>query len=65
MTEKAELDRLYSNILSGNIEQDREIMSQDIVHPSAMGTIEGMKPLRALSQGFGRRFPPCALTYAK
>lgn len=56
--EKSELVRLhYDNVSSGNIERDREIMSQDIVHVSAMGTAKGIEAFMEFVAGFRQAFP--------
>lgn len=49
--------RHYANISEGNIERDREIISQDIVHVSAMGTIKGIEAFIGFVSGFRQAFP--------
>ena len=56
--EKSELVRPnYDNVSSGNIERDREIISQNIVHVSVIRMVKGIEAFTGFVKGFRQTFP--------
>lgn len=48
----------YANVAGGHVEHDREILSDNVVHKSAVaGTITGIEPFLAFVAGFKQAFP--------
>src|SRR5215467_12288877 len=59
MTSKSEIvQRHYANVAAGQIERDREIIANDMVHESlVMGTVKGAENFLDRVKGFKLSFP--------
>jgi steroid delta-isomerase-like uncharacterized protein len=50
--------RHYANVSEGQIERDRDIVADDIVHVNAaIGTVSGIEAVLAFASGFKQAFP--------
>jgi steroid delta-isomerase-like uncharacterized protein len=50
--------RHYANVSEGQIERDRDIVADDIVHVNAaIGTVSGIEAFLAFASGFKQTFP--------
>ena len=50
--------RHYANVSEGQIERDRDIVADDIVHVNAaIGTVSGIDAFLAFASGFKQDFP--------
>ena len=48
----------YTNVSEGQIDRDRDILSDDIVHiNAAIGTVSGIEAFLAFARGFKKAFP--------